>query len=167
MVTFIPKYLKDLGQTPAVYGLIAGLFMGGSALGNLLGGYLADRFGKRRIAGMMLALASVPLFLISLVGWSPWLFLFVPLSGLLTGSVHSIVVVIAQSVIRGGMALASGLTLGIMFTAGAFGTLLSGPLADAWGFPLVFRMTAGLVLVAALATLQLKETASKLSVAET
>jgi predicted MFS family arabinose efflux permease len=109
--------------------------MGGSALGNVLGGNLADRYGKRRVAGVMLALAGIPLFFISLVGWSPWLFLLVPLSGMLTGSVHSIIVVIAQSVIRGGMALASGLTLGIMFTAGAFGTLLSGPLADAWGFP--------------------------------
>jgi FSR family fosmidomycin resistance protein-like MFS transporter len=166
MVTFIPKYLKDLGETPAIYGLVAGLFMGGSALGNVLGGHLADRFGKRRIAGMMLALAGIPLFLISLVGWSPWLFLLVPLSGLLTGSVHSIIVVIAQSIIRGGMALASGLTLGIMFTAGAFGTLLSGPLADAWGFPLVFQMTSGLVLVAALATLQLKEPSPKQSLVE-
>jgi len=166
MVTFIPKYLKDLGQTPAVYGLIAGLFMGGSALGNVLGGHLADRFGKRRVAGMMLSLASIPLFLISLVGWSPWLFVLVPLSGMLTGSVHSIIVVIAQGVIRGGMALASGLTLGIMFTAGAFGTLLSGPLADTWGFPLVFQLTSGLVLVAALAMSRLKETAQKPSIVE-
>jgi len=167
MVTFIPKYLKDLGQTPAIYGLIAGLFMGGSALGNVLGGHLADRFGKRRVAGTMLALAGIPLFLISLVGWSPWLFLLVPLSGMLTGSVHSIIVVIAQGSIRGGMALASGLTLGIMFTAGAFGTLLSGPLADAWGFPIVFQMTAGLVLVASLATLRLKESSPQHSLAET
>jgi FSR family fosmidomycin resistance protein-like MFS transporter len=163
MVTFIPKYLKDMGQTPAVYGLVAGLFMGGSALGNLLGGHLADRFGKRQVAGMMLALASVPLFLISLVGWSWWIFLLVPLAGMLTGSVHSIIVVIAQSVIRGGMALASGLTLGIMFTAGAFGTLLSGPLADTWGFPLVFQMTAGLVLTASLATLRLKQPTPQMS----
>jgi MFS transporter, FSR family, fosmidomycin resistance protein len=161
MVTFLPKYLSDLGQTPAIYGLIAGLFMGGSALGNVLGGQLADRFGKQRVAGTMLALAGIPLFLISLVGWSPWLFLLVPLSGMLTGSVHSIIVVIAQGVIRGGMALASGLTLGIMFTSGAFGTLLSGTLADAWGFPLVFQMTAGLVLAASLATLRLKEPISR------
>jgi FSR family fosmidomycin resistance protein-like MFS transporter len=167
MITFIPKYLKDLGQAPATYGLIAGLFMGGSALGTVLGGHMADRFGKQRVAGTMLALAGIPLFFISLVGWSPWLFLLVPLSGLLTGSVHSIIVVIAQGVIRGGMALASGLTLGIMFTAGAFGTLFSGSLADAWGFPLVFQVTAGLVVIASLATLRLKEPAPKQVLVET
>jgi hypothetical protein len=76
---------------------------------------------------------------------------------MLTGSVHSIVVVIAQSTIKGGMALASGLILGIMFSAGAFGTLLSGPLADSWGFPPVFQLTAGLVLTASLVSLRLKE----------
>ena len=166
MMTFLPKYLKDLGQTPAWYGLITGLFMGGSALGNVFGGQLADRFGKQRVAGIMLALASVPLFLISLVGWSPWLYLLIPLSGMLTGSVHSIVVVIAQSTIKGGMALASGLILGIMFSAGAFGTLLSGPLADSSGFPLVFQMTAGLVLTASLVTLRLRETASQPNVVD-
>jgi MFS transporter, FSR family, fosmidomycin resistance protein len=166
MMTFLPKYLKDLGQAPALYGFIAGLFMGGSALGNVFGGQLADRFGKQRVAGTMLALASVPLFLISKVGWSPWLFLLVPLSGMLTGSVHSIVVVIAQGVIKGGMALASGLILGIMFSAGAFGTLLSGPLADARGFPLVFQVTAGLVLTASLATLRLNETSQRPGIIE-
>ena len=159
MMTFLPKYLKDLGQAPALYGLIAGLFMGGSALGNVFGGQLADRFGKQRVAGIMLALASIPLYLISVVGWSPWLYVLIPLAGLLSGSVHSIVVVIAQGIIKGGMALASGLILGIMFSAGAFGTLLSGPLADSRGFPLVFQMTAGLVLAASLVTLRLKETA--------
>jgi len=157
MNTFLPKYLSDLGQTPAVYGLMAGLFMGGSGTGNLLGGILADRFGRKRVAMVALALAGIPLFLISLVGWSPWLYLLVPLSGAFTGAVHSIIVVLAQRVVRGGMALASGLTLGFMFSAGALGTLLSGPLADRWGFPPLFQMTAGLALVASLAALGLKE----------
>ncbi|MGB7877014.1 MAG: MFS transporter [Anaerolineales bacterium] len=166
MMTFLPKYLKDLGQAPALYGFIAGLFMGGSALGNVFGGQLADRFGKQRVAGIMLALASIPLFLISLVGWSAWLYLLIPLAGMLTGSVHSIVVVIAQGTIKGGMALASGLILGIMFSAGAFGTLLSGPLADSRGFPLVFQLTAGLVLLASLVTLRLKENVPSPSIVE-
>jgi FSR family fosmidomycin resistance protein-like MFS transporter len=166
MLTFIPKYLKDLGQSPSIYGLITGLFMGGSALGNVFGGHMADRFGKQRVAGIMLALASIPLFLIAQVGWSPWLYLLVPLSGMLTGSVHSIVVVTAQGVIKGGMALATGLILGTMFSAGAFGTLLSGPLADCWGFPPVFQMTAGLVLTASLVTMRLKETVTEPSIVE-
>lgn len=160
MNTFLPKYISDLGQSPAVYGLMAGLFMGGSAIGNVLGGTLADRFGRQRVASLALGLACIPLFLISRVGWSPWLYLLVPLSGALTGAVHSIIVVLAQRLLRGGMALASGLTLGFMFSAGALGTLLSGSLADAWGFPPVFQMTSVLALTAALAALALREKAS-------
>lgn len=155
--TFLPKYLSDLGQSPAIYGLMAGLFMGGSAIGNLVGATLADRFGRQRIATIMLALATIPLYLISLAGNSPWMYILTVLSGAFTGAIHSIVVVLAQRSIRSGMALATGLTLGFMFSAGALGTLLSGPLADKWGFPPVFQMTAGLALLASLISLALRE----------
>ena len=157
IITFTPKYLSDLGQPASVYGLLAGLFMGGSAIGNVLGGSLADRFGRQRVAMTMLALASLPILLLSLVGWSWTLYILIPLSGMFTGAVHSIIVVLAQRAIGKGMALASGLTLGFMFSAGALGTLLSGPLADAWGFPPIFRISAGLAIVAAIGTLFLKE----------
>ncbi len=156
MITFIPKYLSDLGASPAVYGIISGLFMGGSAVGNVIGGGLADRFGKQRVAMLALLLASAPLFLIARVGLSDWLYLLVPLSGALTGAVHSIVVVLAQRRLPMGMATASGLTLGFIFSAGALGTLLSGPIADAAGFPLVFMLTGGLVIIAAVLTLFLR-----------
>lgn len=155
--TFLPKYLSDIGQTPAVYGLMAGLFMGGSAIGNVVGGNLADRVGRQRVATLVLALAVIPLLVISRIGFSPWLYLLIPLSGAFTGSVHSIIVVWAQRILRGGMALASGLILGFMFSSGALGTLLSGPIADRWGFPPVFLLTAGLALTASLVTLFLKE----------
>jgi FSR family fosmidomycin resistance protein-like MFS transporter len=163
MITFLPKYLSDLGISPGTYGLVSGLFMGGSALGNLLGGNLADRFGKLFIARIALTMASVPLMLVSLVGWSPWLFVLVPLSGLFTGAVHSIVVVMAQRYVPGGMGLASGLTLGFMFSAGALGTLLSGPLADARGIPVVFQVSAVLVLLAALITVPLQRRSVQLN----
>lgn len=157
MMTFTPKYLHDLGQSPVVYGIFAGLFMGGSAFGNVLGGSLADKFGKQRVAMTALLLASLPLFTISQIGWSPWLYALVPLSGALTGSVHSIIVVLAQRVLPMGMGAASGLTLGFIFSVGALGTLLCGPLADSLGWPPVFLLTGGLTLTAALLTLGLKE----------
>lgn len=149
MITFLPKYLSDLGQSTAVYGLIVGLFMGGSAIGNVIGGNLADRLGRKPVMTLMLLLASLPILMISLLGWSNWLFLLVPLAGILTGSVHSIIVVTAQRSIPSGMALATGLTLGFMFSAGALGTLFCGWLADRSGFPFVFQFTSALVLVAA------------------
>jgi len=163
MITFIPKYLSDLGQSTAVYGLMTGLFMGGSALGNVVGGTLADRFGKQAVITTMLVLASIPIIGISLVGWSTWLYFLVPLAGFFTGSVHSIIVVLAQHIIRSGLALATGLTLGFMFSAGALGTLLSGWLADASGFQLMFQFTAGLVIIAACLPFFIREISTKAS----
>jgi FSR family fosmidomycin resistance protein-like MFS transporter len=149
MMTFVPKYIHDLGQSPSIYGVMAALFMGGSALGNGFGGSLADRFGKRRVATLALFLASAPLFLVGSVGWSWWLLLLIPLGGALTGAVQSIIVVLAQRFLPSGMALASGLILGFMFSAGALGTMLSGFLADRWGLASVFHMNALIVLAAA------------------
>jgi len=157
MINFIPKYIKDLGLSAATYGNIAGLFMGGSALGNLVGGYFGDRFPKRKVAAIALFIASIPIFIISQIGWSPWLYVLIPFAGACTGSVHSIMVVLAQRIVSGGMALASGIILGFIFSAGALGMLLTGPMAENYGFPTVLMMTTGLVLLASPLALMLKE----------
>jgi MFS transporter, FSR family, fosmidomycin resistance protein len=132
MVNLIPKYIKDLGQGATIYGSMAGLFMGGSALGNVLGGYLGDRYSKRFVASGVLFFAAAPIYLLSQIGWSGWLYVLIPLAGALTGSVHSIMVVFAQRIIPGGMALASGLILGFIFSSGALGLLYTGHLAEVW-----------------------------------
>lgn len=157
MFTFVPKYLSDLGQPPGVYGLVSALFMAGVAFGNLAGGYLADRIGRRRVAVWTLLAASVPLLAIPYVANLIWLYLLIPLSGLLTGATHSIIVVMAQRKLPGSLALASGLVLGFMFTSGALGTLLTGYLADLRGLPVVFTLSGILVLLAAGLALTIKE----------
>ncbi len=157
MVNLIPKYIKDLGQGATIYGSMAGLFMGGSALGNVLGGHLGDKYPKRFVAAGVLFLAAFPIYLVSLIGWSWWLYLLVTLAGALTGAVHSIMVVFAQRIIPGGMALASGLALGFIFSSGALGLLYTGHLAELYGFPYVLTLTTGMVLVAAPLALFLKE----------
>jgi predicted MFS family arabinose efflux permease len=157
MINFVPKYLKDLGLSAVTYGNIAGLFMGGSALGNVIGGHFGDRFTKRKVAAVALLLAALPIYIMSQIGWSPWLYLLIPLAGACTGSVHSIMVVLAQRMISGGMALASGLILGFIFSSGALGMLLTGPLAEKYGFPTVLLMTTGLVLAASPLAWMLRE----------
>jgi FSR family fosmidomycin resistance protein-like MFS transporter len=148
MITFFPKHLADMHLSPSIYGSLAGLFVGGSAAGGVAGGWLADRIGKRRVAFTSLFLAGIPIYVISRLGWTPWLYAIVPLAGALTGAVHSILVVTAQRAMPAGMGFISGLTLGFIFSAGAVGTALCGPLADAYGFPVLFQVTAVLALLA-------------------
>jgi FSR family fosmidomycin resistance protein-like MFS transporter len=157
MIAFVPKYLKDMGLSAGTYGNIAGLFMGGSALGNVIGGYFGDKFTKGKVAATALFLSAIPIYIMSQIGWSPWLYVLIPLAGAFTGSVHSIMVVLAQRMISGGMALASGLILGFIFSSGALGMLLTGPIAENYGFPTVLIMTTGLVLLASPLALMLKE----------
>lgn len=157
MVNLIPKYIMNFGQSATVYGSMAGLFMGGSAIGNVFGGYFGDRYSKRVVASIVLFLAAIPIYITSRIGWSGWLFVLVPLAGALTGAVHSILVVFAQRVIPGGMALASGLALGFIFSSGALGLLYTGRLAESLGFPFVLTLTTAMMLVAAPLALFLKE----------
>ena len=158
MINFVPKYIKDLGLSAVTYGNMAGLFMGGSALGNVIGGHFGDLYSKRKVASAALLFAAFPIYIMSQIGWSPWLYLLIPLAGACTGAVHSIMVVLAQRIISGGMALASGLILGFIFSSGALGMLLTGPLAENYGFPTVLVMTTGLVLLASPLAWMLKET---------
>jgi FSR family fosmidomycin resistance protein-like MFS transporter len=157
MVNLIPKYLKDMGLDATTYGSMAGFFMGGSALGNVLGGYFGDRYSKRYVAAGVLFLAAFPIYIASLIGWSWWLYLLIPLAGALTGAVHSIMVILAQRIIPGGMALASGLAMGFIFSSGALGLLFTGHIAEAYGFPFVLGMTTIMVLTAAPLALMLRE----------
>ncbi|RPI81887.1 MAG: MFS transporter [Chloroflexi bacterium] len=149
IVTFVPKYLSDLGQSATSYGIVSAVFMGGSALGNILGGQLADRFGGRIVASLSLLFAVLPLFLIPEVAPS-WLYILVPVAGFFTGATQSIIVVYGQHLVPGGMALATGLVLGFTFSSGAIGTFFSGMIADVSGFSPVFHLSAGLALLAAL-----------------
>jgi FSR family fosmidomycin resistance protein-like MFS transporter len=96
--------------------------------------------------------------LIGDVGWSLWLYLLIPVAGALTGATHSIIVVLAQRFLPNRMAFASGLILGFLFTSGALGTLLTGYLADLWGFPAVFHLNAAIALTAAVLALSLQKT---------
>jgi FSR family fosmidomycin resistance protein-like MFS transporter len=150
MTAFLPKYLSDAGWTPTEYGVMLALFSGGSAIGVLAGGSLADKVGKWRVILFGLGSSFIPLLLIPYVGLSGWLYVFVVLSGFLTGMPFSCIVVLSQHLFPVGMGLASGLTMGFLFASGALGTLISGHIADLYGFTPVFYLSAALAFIGGL-----------------
>jgi len=156
MITFIPKYFSDLGYRPTLYGAIATSYGIGVALGGVAGGYLADRYGKRRVIVASMVLASVMLYLFPGVAKTPMVFLVAPLAGAFAGSPQGIIVVLAQRMLPIRIGAASGLVLGFTFASGAVGTLLSGLQADLAGFNSVFITTAVIAAAGALMAQRLK-----------
>lgn len=150
MISFLPKFLSDLGLRPAAYGAIAALFMGGGAVGGVAGGWLSDRHGKRKLMMWTLGLAAIPIALFSQTVQVGWLIVLSVLSGAFIGASHSVIVVLAQRRLPGRMGAASGLVLGLTFASGSLGTLLSGVLADRNGFSFVFLMLAVFLAIASL-----------------
>jgi FSR family fosmidomycin resistance protein-like MFS transporter len=149
MTTFLPKYYSDLGYSATLYGAIAAVFMAGTAIGGVAGGWLGDRVDRRVITCSTMLLAAGPLLLFPSFGATGWSFGLSFLAGLLTGVSYSLIVVTGQSLLPGRPGVASGLSLGFTFASGSIGTLVSGILADRSGFGAVFATTAVLCVLAA------------------
>jgi FSR family fosmidomycin resistance protein-like MFS transporter len=144
-MSFLPKLFADRGWAPVAYGAIAGTFMFTAAIGNIIAGDIADRFGMRA-ATIWPLLISVPAGLVCI--WSPsplTAFIACGVAGLVIGGQHSVLVVHAQRLLPVRQGFAAGLILGFTFATGGIGTALVGALADTVG---LFTAMQGTVLLA-------------------
>lgn len=156
-VTFLPKLFQDKGWDATSYGAITGAMWLASAVAGVLAGQVADRWGRRQIVSLAMLAAVVPLYLLPLA--NNWVaFPLAMLAGGLSGAPHSIIVVIAQALLPGRKAMASGLTLGFIFGMGAVASLGIGWLADLWNLASAMQVAAGMALVGALLALALPST---------
>lgn len=153
-IAFLPKFLQDQGWPREWQGVALTAYMLSSATAVILFGRLADEFGRRPMLSLGLFGAILPVYLYPHVS-GPLIFLFIALSGAFIGGIHSILIVMAQNLMPGRMALASGLALGFMFASGALGQMATGVLADMFGlanalsglaFPLTIAALLSLVL---------------------
>lgn len=156
-VSFLPKIFHDLGWEATAYGSITGTYWMASAMAGVIGGHVADRWGRRQVVFGTLLLGSIPLYFLPLN--SGWLaFPLAIISGGLLGASHSILVVIAQALLPGRRAFASGIALGYLFGAGALSAWLVGLLANLWGLTSVIQAGTGVGILAALLALFLPAT---------
>lgn len=153
--TFIPKLFQDRGYSPGSYGLITSYFWAGAALGGFAGGFLADRWGRRRTIIWTLLASAVPMYYYPVM-LGPALNIMVFLAGALNGASFSVVVVLAQALLPNMRALASGLTLGFIFTSGALGSYIFGLASAVYPLASVLQVNSVLCLMAGLLTLTLR-----------
>jgi FSR family fosmidomycin resistance protein-like MFS transporter len=156
-VAFLPKLFQDMGWQPLAYGAITGAYWMSSAIIGVFAGSWADRWGRRPVTFVTLAAGAIALFFLPL--YDSWVaFLLSILTGGLLGASHSVLVVIAQALLPGRPAFASGLTLGYLFGTGAVAAWGIGLLAEVWSLAVVIQAGAALALISAILALFLPTT---------
>ncbi len=162
--TFLPKWLADEGFTSSEFGLLLAIFMFCTALGNIVGGWLADRWSHKGVVVLSLALAPFPfmvLYQTPSVGVAAALATAV--AGLFMGMPHSVMMLMGQNLLPGRMGFASGLVMGFMFSVGAVAGWVTGWLGDLIGLQQALNWAPALCLAGALCAIALPRARPRLA----
>lgn len=158
LITFIPLYyIHVLHAGKAVGGAALSAMLIGGAAGTLVGGPLADRFGRRAV--LVGSMAAIPALVIGLIFSGQVLgVLFATLVGAATIATFAVTIVLGQEYLPGRLGVSAGVTIGLSIGLGGVGAPLLGLLADAHGLRAVFEAVAALPLLGLALTLLLPRT---------
>ena len=139
LLTFVPFYfIKFLNHDPLVAGKYLSVFLLSGAVGTVVGGPSADRFGYKRT--VLFSLGLTPLFLYLFFFTSGTIALvFFAVAGLLIISSNSVTMAMGQSFMPQNVGMASGLILGLAMGIGGIGTTALGWVADHFGIPFTLQ----------------------------
>jgi FSR family fosmidomycin resistance protein-like MFS transporter len=163
MVTFIPLYYVQVLHAGKALGnaALTAMLVGG-AIGTLIGGPLADRFGRRAVLiGSMIVLP--PLVVGFLVSGPALALVFATVAGAATIATFAVTIVMGQEFLPGRLGVSAGVTIGLSIGLGGVGAPLLGLLADAHGLRAVFEVVAVLPLLALVLALALPRGAPAVS----
>ena len=153
-VAFLPAYLVGRGFDLLAANTLATAMLAAGVAGQMAGGALSDRRGRKEVivAGMSLAIVTLAAFLFT-GGWVSLLFLL--LFGFALWSSFSVTLAIAHELMPGELGLSSGLLLGFSMGLGGLGVAVIGSLADSIGLSgalmiLLYPLAAATVLMAVL-----------------
>jgi FSR family fosmidomycin resistance protein-like MFS transporter len=148
LVAYVPFFYVDvLGRDPRVVGPLLFLFLGAGALGTLVGGPLADRWGARRYITWSLVTVAPLLGVFLWRGGDAVATGLLAVAGFLLVSAFSVTVALAQAYLPRRLGTAAGLIVGLAIGTGGIGVALFGLVADHWGIVPTLRLIAALPLV--------------------
>ena len=139
-ITFIPLYfIHDLHTSRGTAGAALTVMLAGGAIGTLIGGQLADRFGRRSV--LIGSMAVLPFLTVAFLISPPALaMLFAAFAGATTIATFAVTIVMGQEFLPGRIGVASGVTIGLSVGMGGVAAPLLGILADAHGLRAVFEV---------------------------
>jgi FSR family fosmidomycin resistance protein-like MFS transporter len=157
VTTFLPLYYVSYLQGSELYASsLLTVFLAAGAIGTLGGGILSDRYGSKRIMLWSILPISLLLYFFKMTTGLE-VFIILTLVSILLSCAFSSTLVLAQQMMPGNIAIASGLTLGLSVGLGALGTVVLGKIADIWNMPVIFDILAVLPVLGFLLTLYIAE----------
>ena len=153
LITYVPLFLVQARATsPAASNVMTSVLLAAAAAGTLLGGFGAQRLGRRFVLLVPQLLLVPAIALLPSLSYDAMIPLMI-LIGIAMNANMSIALVLAQEYLPAHMGLATGLTIGLCSGAGGLVVAALGLLGDATGPSSVLYAIAALpVVVAVLAS---------------
>lgn len=147
-ITFFPTYLVTRGYDLVTAGLLLSIMLIVGVVGQIVGGHLSDRYGRREymIAGL---LCGIPPFLVFMVTDGPFSLAAMFVFGFCVWSTFSVSVAMSHELLPGKIGLASGMMLGLAIGFGGLGVAINGVIADLYSLDLALLLLAIPLLCAA------------------
>ena len=155
--TFIPLYWVNVFGQSSSTGAIALVIFGGFGIAfNLVGGYLADKFGFVTIIRVAFWIMVPATLCFGLADNIYIAYALLPFMGLVLYLSFSSQVALGQKLLAKNVGFASGITLGVASTLGGVAQPCLGWIADGWGLRNVFYCLCAVALLGAIFSLLLK-----------
>ena len=126
------------------------VFLVSQAAGSLVGGYVGDRIGRRRIIWLSI-LGALPFTLLLPFANLFWTVVLTTIIGAIMASAFPAILTYALELMPGRVGMIAGLFYGVSFGLGALSAALLGGLADAIGLDAVYKLCALLPAIGLLA----------------
>jgi MFS transporter, FSR family, fosmidomycin resistance protein len=149
LMVFVPLLLvSEQGVSPGRADVAGTVLLVAAAFGTLLGGRLADSYGRRPVLVLpMVVMAPLVAIVPSLSYWA--MLPLIAVIGLVMNLGMSTFLVVSQEYLPGRVGLATGLLVGINVAFGGIASPLFGVLADATSPAVVLYVSAAVPLIAA------------------
>jgi FSR family fosmidomycin resistance protein-like MFS transporter len=161
LVTFVPLYfVANLHSSKAAGNTALTAMLAAGAVGTLIGGPAADRFGRKPV--VIASMAILPPLIVGFAAAGQGLATaLIAVIGAATIITFSVTVVMGQEYLPGRIGVASGFTLGLSIGLGGLAAPLLGLVADSYGLTTTLHVIAALPIVGLLMALTLPRVAGR------